>query len=111
MTGDTPHFAACYDSTNGTFTVPVGGLDNVRITTGIACSDDFAGGVSRISILKNSQVAYSGSIVGPCGTVTAVFPRLEAGDVISVTAASPEGERFLAGDSDLNMLQIVASRY
>ncbi len=111
VTNDTPHFAACYDPENGTFTVPVGGLDNVRVTAGIAYEDNIADGISRISILKNGREVYSGAVIGCAGAVTATLPRLEAGDVITAVAFSVGGERVLAAGSDLNMLQIVASRY
>ncbi len=110
-TPDTQHFAACYDQTTGDFTVPVGGLDNVRITAGIAYRDGILDGLSQVSICRNGEVIFSNSVAGCAGAVSAVIPRLEAGDVINVTARTAAGERQLDHAGNMNLFQITASRY
>ncbi len=111
VTVDTPHFAACYNAATGEFTAPVGGLDNVRITAGVRYVDGNWGDLSRITVLKNGTPVYLGNVDGPAGSVSVTLPRVEAGDVIAVEAQTKDGERSLAGDSDMTMFQIVASKY
>ena len=111
VTTDTPHFAACYNNSTGEFTVPVGGLDNVRITAGIHYADGKWDDQSQIIVMKNAVPVHIGTITGPAGSVCVTLPRLEKGDVIRIEAKTANGKRALAPDGAMNMFQIVASRY
>ena len=110
VTTDTPHFAACYNSSTGEFTVPVGGLDNVRITAGVHYADAKEE-LSRIIVKKNGSPVHIGTITGQAGSVSATLPRLEKGDVIRIEAKTAKGKRSLDPGGAMNMFQIVASRY
>ncbi len=108
---DTPHFAACYNPKAGEFTVPHGGLDNVKLTAGIHLANAGWEDSCQVAILKNGKVAYAGRVDGGMGSVETTLARLEPGDVLAVEARVRSGKRQLESKSLSNFFRITASRY
>jgi hypothetical protein len=108
---DTPHFAACYNQNTGEFTVPYGGLDNVKIAVGVHFADADWDDSCQVAILKNGEAVYIGRMGGGMGSIETTLAWLKPGDVLSVEARVKSGERQLDPKSLLNFFRITASRY
>lgn len=110
-TDDTGHFKDYYNERNGQFTVPEGGLTNVQIVSAVEYQADDDEQSTYLEVVRNGKIIAIERGQGPIGTIRAMIPTLDAGDVIGIRTRSSDGKSSLKIiDGDLTYLQIIASR-
>lgn len=107
---DTGHFIEHYNRATGEFRIPNGGLNNVQVQAGLQAKDEATAGNVTIEILRNGKAIAKQRLQGGSGTISALLPKLAAGDVLSVRAQADGQKPVALSNDDLNYFQILASR-